>query len=414
MGEIELMAPAGSWEALQAAIKAGAHSVYFGVEALNMRLHSRHNFTLSDLSQIASLCRNGGVRSYLTLNTLVYDDDMATVHQVCKALQGSGITAVIASDIAAIQCARSYGLLVHISTQQNISNVEAVRFFSRFADTVVLARELTLEQIRKICSAIQEQNICGPSGELVKIEIFVHGALCVSISGKCYMSLAQYNSSANRGACLQSCRRRYRVIDEETEQELVVENNYVMSPKDLCTVSFLDQILSSGVSVLKIEGRGRSPEYVHVVVSVYREALDAIAKGEFDGERVKGWVERLKTVYNRGFWHGGYYLGKELGEWSGSGGSLASLSKHYVGSVVRYYPRLKVAECKLESDDLAMGDRILITGPTTGVVEGKVTSLHDTSKTPVSAASKGSLVSFPIQERVRPKDKLYTLINNAT
>ncbi len=407
MDKIELMAPAGSWEALHAAIRAGADAVYFGLGALNMRSHSGHNFTFEDLPEIVQVCQKSGVKSYVTLNTVIYDDDMAWLEEACRAIKTSGATAVIACDIAAIQCARSLGLNVHISTQLNVSNCEGVRFFSQFSDVIVLARELKLEQIRTICETIQREDIRGPNGQLVKIEIFVHGALCVSISGKCYMSLAQYNKSANRGECLQACRRRYRVIDEETDQELVIENKYVMSPKDLCTIGILDQLVASGVAVFKIEGRGRSPEYVHTVTGVYREALDAVYEGSFTSERVEEWTKRLATVYNRGFWHGGYYLGQPVGEWSETSGSRATTRKKFVGTVTNYFSKIGVAECTISSDALEVGNKVLIMGKSTGVVEERVETLGE--KGAPLRAEKGDVVSFPTSDRVRRGDKVYVV-----
>lgn len=407
MERVEVMAPAGSWEALHAAIGAGADSVYFGLGSLNMRAHTGHNFSVDDLGKIVEVCRSRGVLSYVTLNSIIYDDDMARMQEACRAIKESGATAVIVCDMSVILFARSIGLNVHISTQLNVSNLEGVRFFSQFADVVVVARELTLEQIRTICEGIQREGIRGPSGELVQIELFVHGALCVSIAGKCYMSLAQYNKSANRGECLQVCRRRYRVIDEETDQELVIDNKYVMSPKDLCTVGSLDRIIASGVSVLKIEGRGRSPEYVHVVTGVYREAVDAVHEGTFSDERIAGWMERLKSVYNRGFWEGGYYLGNEAGEWSGTHGSQATTRKKYVGKVTNYFSKIQVVECTIQSDSLALGDRVLIMGEATGVVEARIESLRE--KGEVTRAEKGAIVSFPVPSKIRRGDKLYVV-----
>lgn len=405
MSDIELLAPAGSWEALEAAIQNGADAVYFGMGALNMRTHTGHNFTLEDLPTIVKRCNKDGVRSYVTLNSIMYDEDLNLMRETCQAVKEAGATAVIASDIAAIQYARSIGLHVHISTQANISNIEAVRFFAQFADVVVLARELTLEQITAICTAIKEEKIVGPSGELIRTELFVHGALCVSISGKCYMSLSNHAKSANRGACLQSCRRRYRVIDEETNHELVLENKYVMSPKDLSTIRFLDQILASGVSVLKLEGRGRSPEYVATVTKTYREAVDAIRSDTYTQDKIEAWNEALKTVYNRGFWEGGYYLGKTLGEWSGTHGSQATQRKTYIGKVTNYFSNKQVVEVKLESHSVKVGDKVLITGPTTGVLEGIIESLH--THGPVESAEKGALIAFPFKTKVRRSDRLY-------
>ncbi len=407
MDKIELMAPAGSWEALHAAIRAGADSVYFGLGALNMRSHSGHNFTFEDLPEIVQICQKSGVKSYVTLNTVIYDDDMAWLEEACRTIKASGATAVIACDIAAIQCARSVGLNVHISTQLNVSNCEGVRFFSQFSDTIVLARELNLEQIRAICETIEREDIRGPNGQLVKIEIFVHGALCVSISGKCYMSLAQYNKSANRGECLQACRRKYRVIDEESNEELVIDNKYVMSPKDLCTVEILNQLVASGVSVFKIEGRGRSPEYVHTVTGVYREALNAVYESSFSAARVEEWTERLATVYNRGFWHGGYYLGQPVGEWSGTHGSCATTRKELIGTVTNYFSKIGVAECTLASGALEVGDKVLIMGKTTGVLEEIVKTLGEEGAP--HRAEKGDIVSFPTSDRVRRGDKVYVV-----
>lgn len=407
MQRIEVMAPAGSWEALHAAINAGADSVYFGMGALNMRTHSGHNFTLEDLPEIVSVCQDRGVKSYVTLNAIIYDEDIQWMKEACLAIKNSEATAVIACDIAVIQFARSIGLNVHISTQLNVSNFEGVRFFSQFSDVIVLARELSLEQIQAICERITKEDLRGPSGNLVKIEIFIHGALCVSISGKCYMSLAQYNKSANRGGCLQACRRKYRVIEEETNQELVIDNKYIMSPKDLCTVAYLDQLVASGAAVFKIEGRGRSPEYVHVVTSVYREALESVYGGTFTKERAEEWTERLKSVYNRGFWHGGYYLGRHLEEWSGTHGSLATTRKKFVATVTNFFSKIGVAECKIASDALQVGDNILIMGKTTGVIEGKIEALGEDGS--LTRAEKGAIVSFPSPGKVRRGDKVYVV-----
>ncbi len=405
MTNVEIMAPVGSWDSLHAAIQARADSIYFGIGHLNMRSQSAFNFSLSDLPEIVRICKKENMKAYVTLNSILYDEDLSLMREYCDAILASRADAVIVSDMAAIEYARSIHLDVHLSTQLNISNAAAVRFFSRFSDRMVLARELSLNQIRAICREIEEQDIRGPSGKRVQIEIFVHGALCVSISGKCAMSLSLYNRSANRGECLQPCRRKYRVIDEETQNELVIDNHYVMSPKDLCTIGCVDQIMEAGVSVLKIEGRGRSPEYVHTVVSVYREAVDSFSK-----EKISIWLEKLRSVYNRGFWENGYYLGKNTGEWSGVGGSQATQRKKYVGKVIHYFPKIQVAECKLESRSLEVGDHILITGSTTGVIEGTVDSLHEDGK--VNIANKGAIVTFPLTAKVRKNDKLYVFCKN--
>lgn len=400
------MSPAGSFASLNAAIKAGANSVYFGIEQLNMRARAANNFKITDLPEIVGICNQRNVKTYLTVNTILYDHDLVLMKKICDAAKKAGITAIIASDIAAMQYASSIGLNVHISTQQNVSNIEAVKFFARFADVVVLARELTLSQIKKIIQQIKDEKIVGPSGELVQIEIFAHGALCVAISGKCYMSLAAQNASANRGACVQICRRSYRVTDEETGDELVVDNKYIMSPKDLCTIGFLDQILSAEVGVLKIEGRGRSPQYVNEVTACYREAADAVEAGTYDQEKISGWLKRLEAVYNRGFWHGGYYLGKKLGEWSGEYGSRSTKHNEYVGRVVNYFRKTGIGEFLLDSGDLELGNEIIITGETTGAVSLSVSDFMENDR-PVLVAKKGSSVTFKVPERIRPNDKLF-------
>lgn len=408
---IEIMAPAGSFESLQAAIKAGANSVYFGIKGLNMRSLGAKNFAIEDLPKIVEICSKNNVNTYLTLNTVIYDGDEDLMHSIANAAKSAGITAVIAMDMSPVLYCKSIGLEVHTSTQTNVSNIEAVKFFSQFADTIVLARELSLDQIKKICDQIKEQHITGPKGELLRIEIFVHGALCVSISGKCYMSLATYNKSANRGECLQTCRRKYRVYDDETGTELKIDNNYVMSPKDLCTITFLDKIINSGVSVLKIEGRGRSPDYVYTVVKAYREAVDLCISGEFTEEKAELLVKDLETVFNRGFWHGGYYLGNKLGEWSGTYGSKATKKKVYVGNVMNYYSNKKIGDFELKTESVSVGDEFVIIGPTTGVVKGKVKSIHS-DEGPVKVGTKGMLISFPVSEKIRKSDKLYILRDN--
>ncbi len=408
MKKIEIMSPAGSYAALQSAIQAGANSVYFGVEQLNMRARAANNFTIEDLPEVVRICGEKKVRTYLTVNTILYDHDLVLMKKICDAAKKSGVTAVIASDIAVLQYAYSIGLEVHISTQQNVSNIEAVRFFSKFADVIVLARELTLHQIKKIIEQIEVEKITGPSGKLVQIEIFAHGALCVAISGKCHMSLATQNASANRGACTQNCRRSYRVIDEETGDELVLDNKYVMSPKDLCTIGFLDQLLAAGVSVLKLEGRGRSPDYVYTVTKCYREAADAVENGTFTKEKIDAWIAELETVYNRGFWHGGYYLGKQLGEWSGEYGSHATKYNEHIGRVTNYFRKILVVECVIETGEIRKGEQIVITGDTTGTM--KLVLEHMTvNGIPVECVKKGEVVTFVVPERVRPNDRLFVI-----
>ena len=405
---IEIMAPAGSYEALQAAIKAGANSVYFGIEQLNMRARAANNFTFEDLKKIVKICQKNNIKTYLTLNTIMYDHDLKLMKKICDTAKEFGVTAVICSDIAAISYSNSIGLEVHISTQTNVSNIEAVRFYAKFAEVVVLARELTIQQIKSIIEKVKTENITGPSGNPIQIEMFVHGALCVAISGKCYMSLAIYNSSANRGACLQNCRREYRVIDEETGDELKIDNKYIMSPKDLCTISFIDKILDTGVEVLKIEGRGRSPEYVYTTVKAYREAVDSYLDGTYTPEKVKKWIEELESVFNRGFWHGGYYLGKELGEWSGTYGSRATKEKDYIGKVKNYYNKAQVGLFHLEAGEIKIDDEILITGPTTGVLQTIVKNIFIDEKE-VTIANKGNLITIPIEEKIRANDKLFVM-----
>ena len=412
----EIMSPAGSFECLAAAIKAGANSVYFGVEHLNMRARAANNFKLSDLSKISKICKESNVKSYLTVNTILYDHDLLLMKKLIDAAKSSGVTAIIASDIAAISYAHSVGIEVHISTQLNVSNIEAVKFYSQYADVVVLARELSIQQIKKICDDIKTKNICGPSGKLIKIELFVHGALCVSISGKCYMSLATYNASANRGLCLQNCRRAYKVIDEETGVELRVDNKYIMSPKDLCTIGFIDKILEAGVSVLKIEGRGKKADYVYTVTKVYREAADSYLDGKsttYTKEKIEAWTKRLEEVYNRGFWHGGYYLGKKLGEWSAAAGSKATKKKIYIGRVKNYFAKQKVGEFIVEAEKIKVGDNIIITGPTTGLVEGKVGSILVENK-PMAIAGKRTVITIPIKEKIRKNDKLFVIVERNT
>ncbi len=403
--DFEIMAPVGSFESLTAAIESGANAIYFGVQGLNMRSRSSANFTLDDLRDIAARCNAAGVNSYLTVNTIMYDDDLEKMHGIIDAVADSDITAIIASDIASILYARSKGVEVHISTQCNVSNIEAVKFYAQWADVVVLARELSLDQVKAISDAIREQDIRGPRGELIRIEMFCHGALCMAVSGKCYLSLHEMNSSANRGACTQICRRGYRVTDLETGDELNVENKYIMSPKDLKTIHFLNKMIDAGVTVFKIEGRARGPEYVATAVECYSEAIDAICDGTFSEEAIKGWDERLSRIFNRGFWDG-YYLGQRLGEWSSKYGSSATRVKHYVAKGVKYFSRLGVGEFLMEAGELKIGDEIVITGPTTGALIITVDSIMVGCK-PVEKAVKGDAFSIPVPAKIRPSDKLY-------
>ena len=407
-GLIELMAPAGDFEALQAALDNGADSVYFGVEQLNMRARASMNFTLGDLEEISRRCSEKKVRTYLTLNTIIYDHDLSLIKTLLDKAKAANITAVIAMDQAVIAYARQIGMEVHISTQINVTNIETVKFYAMFADTIVLSRELSLSQVKKITEQIKKENVCGPSGNLVEIEIFGHGALCMAGSGKCYLSLHSHNSSANRGACKQNCRKKYTVIDQESGFEIEIDNEYMMSPKDLCTLDFLDQIVDSGVKVLKLEGRGRAPEYVATVVRCYRQAIDAIAAENYTREKVDQWMQELKTVYNRGFWSG-YYLGQKLGEWSPANGSMATQRKVYIGKGRHFYPKANVGEFLIEAYDLKIGDKILVTGPTTGARETVVNSLM-VEDTPAETATKGDKITLPLDFKIRPSDKLYKLV----
>ncbi|KAA3627470.1 MAG: U32 family peptidase [Bacteroidetes bacterium] len=405
--KIELMAPAGSFESLQAAIDNGADSVYFGIEQLNMRARSSINFTLEDLKEIARRCNEKNVRTYITLNTIIYDHDLTMIKKIIDAAKEAKITAVIASDQGVIGYARSQNVEVHLSTQLNITNIETLKFYSLFADVAVLSRELSLRQIKSICDAVKREEIRGPSGNLMEIEIFGHGALCMAVSGKCYLSLHSNNSSANRGACVQNCRRKYTVIDEEGV-ELEIDNEYIMSPKDLCTLDFLPQVIDTGIDVLKIEGRARAPEYVATVIRVYREAIDAVYDGTYTKERSDAWMKELETVYNRGFW-GGYYLGQKLGEWNDQAGSKATQKKVYLGKGVHYYKKPKVGHFKIEAHQLKAGDKILITGPTTGVIEMEVDELWVDEKI-VPEAGRGADVTFGIDKVIRASDKLYKIV----
>ncbi len=403
--DFEIMAPVGSYDSLAAAIAAGTDSVYFGVEGLNMRSRSSANFTLDDLRQIAATCNAAGVKTYLTVNTIMYDSDIDHMHQIIDAVAEAGITAIIASDISAILYARSRGVEVHISTQCNVSNTEALRFYAQWADVVVLARELNMEQVSAIHQAIIRDDIRGPRGELVRIEMFCHGALCMAVSGKCYLSLHQMNSSANRGACTQICRRGYEVTDLETGDKLNVDNKYIMSPKDLKTIHFLNKMVDAGVRVFKIEGRARGPEYVSTAVRCYSEAIDAICQDTFCEEKIAVWDEQLRKIFNRDFWDG-YYLGQRLGEWSSKYGSSATRVKHYVAKGVKYYSRLGVGEFVMEAGELHVGDEIVITGPTTGALMITVTDIQvDCHSVPV--ARKGDAFSIPVPAKIRPSDRLY-------
>lgn len=403
--DFEIMAPVGSRESLAAAMAAGADAIYFGIEGLNMRSRSSSNFNLADLREIAALCNERGVKTYLTVNTIIYDADMQRMHDIIDATKEAGISAIIASDIAAIMYATQVGQPVHISTQVNISNIEAVRFYARYADVMVLARELSMEQVAEISRQIREENICGPSGQRVRLEMFCHGALCMAVSGKCYMSLHEMNSSANRGACNQICRRAYTVTDKETGAQLDVENQYIMSPKDLKTIHFLNKMVEAGVSVFKIEGRARGPEYVLETVGCYSEALQAICDGSYSEERVKEWDARLGRIFNRGFWDG-YYMGQRLGEWSAKYGSSATRVKHYIGKAQRYFPKLGVGEFRLEAGELRPGDEVVLTGPTTGALIFKVEELR-LDVEPVECVRKGQVFSMPVPEKIRLSDRLY-------
>ena len=407
ISDFEIMAPVGSRESLAAAIKAGAGSVYFGIEKLNMRAHSASTFTISDLREIAATCAEHGIKTYLTVNTIIYGEDLAQMREIIDAAREAGISAVIASDVAVMMYCREVGQEVHLSTQLNISNIEALKFYAQFADVVVLARELNMDQVAEIYRGICEENICGPSGERVRIEMFCHGALCMAISGKCYMSLHEANRSANRGSCVQICRRSYTVTDNETGAELAIDNKYIMSPKDLKTVRFIDRMMAAGVRVFKIEGRARGPEYVKTVVECYREAIAAVLDGTFTEERKDGWDERLATVFNRGFWDG-YYQGQTLGEWNRHYGSCATERKVYVGKGVKYFSKLGVAEFTVEATEFAPGDKLLITGPTTGALYVTPDVIHG-DHGPVDIARKGTRISIAVPEKVRPSDKLFRI-----
>ena len=407
--DFEIMAPVGSRESLAAAIQGGADSIYFGIENLNMRARSANTFTIDDLHEIAATCDEHGMKSYLTVNTIIYDNDLALMKVIIDAAKKAGISAVIAADVAVMSYARSIGQEVHLSTQLNISNVEALKFYANFADVVVLARELNLDQVAEIYQHICDENICGPSGEQVRIEMFCHGALCMAVSGKCYLSLHEMNNSANRGACMQVCRRAYTVKDKETDVELEVDNQYIMSPKDMKTIHFMNKMIDAGVRVFKIEGRARGPEYVRTVVECYKEAIKAYMANDFTEDKIAVWDDRLKTVFNRGFWDG-YYLGQRLGEWSSNYGSEATERKIYVGKGIRYFSNINVAEFLVEAAELNVGEKILITGPTTGAVFATIDEIR-VDLQPVDVAKKGQRCSFKVSEKVRPSDKLYKLVS---
>lgn len=407
--QVELMAPAGNFECMMAAIQGGADAVYFGIEQLNMRARATMNFTLGDLGAISKLCNKHHIKSCITLNTILYNHDLSLMKKIVDEAQKHGISAVIASDQAVINYAFSKGMPVHISTQVNISNTETVKFYAHFADVMVLARELSMVQMKEITQAIEREQIKGPSGQLVRIEVFAHGALCMAISGKCYLSLHTHNSSANRGVCIQNCRRQYEVKDKDEGHAFQIENEYIMSPKDLNTLPFLDQLLDTGIDVLKIEGRARAPEYVKTVTKAYKEAIVAVQSGQFTQEKIDGWMAEVEKVYNRGFW-GGYYLGKQLGEWSDSYGSKASTKKVYLGKGVHFFPKLQVGEFKIESHKLDKGDSLLVTGPTTGVLEFTAEEIRVGDQV-VESAARGVSCSIKVPEKIRASDKLYKIVD---
>lgn len=409
ISDFEIMAPVGSYDSLAAAIQGRANSIYFGIEGLNMRAKSSNNFTMDDLKQIAAICKENGLKSYLTVNTIIYDNDISLMHQIVNAAKEAELSAVIASDVAVMMYARSIGVEVHLSTQLNITNTESLKFYGQFADVVVLARELNLDQVASIYKDIVEQNIRGPKGELIRIEMFSHGALCMAVSGKCYLSLHERDLSANRGACNQLCRRSYIVKDKESDIELEIDNEYIMSPKDLKTIHFINKMMDAGVRVFKIEGRARGPEYVRTVVECYKEAVQAYCEDTYTEEKIEKWDERLATVFNRGFWDG-YYLGQKLGEWSSNYGSGATKRKIYIGKGLKYFSNLGVAELLMETQSLKVGDEILITGPTTGAVTQIVDEIR-VDLQPVEETVKGEKFSIKVNEKIRPSDKLFKLVS---
>ena len=404
------MAPVGSRESLAAAIHAGANSVYFGIGKLNMRSHSANHFTIDDLKEIAETCNAQNIKTYLTVNTIIYGEDITTMHEIIDAAKDANITAVIVSDVAVMMYCRQVGVEVHLSTQLNISNIDALKFYAQFADVAVLARELNMDQVKEIHEQIIKQNICGPKGQPIRIEMFCHGAFCMAISGKCYMSLHDANRSANRGECVQICRRSYTVTDNETGNQLEIDNKYIMSPKDLKTIRFIDRMMDSGVRVFKIEGRARGPEYVHTVVTCYREAIQSVLDGTFTEEKKDKWDERLSTVFNRGFWDG-YYQGQKMGEWTKEYGNKATEKKVLIGKVMKYFSRLGVAEIAVEANTFAKGDKLLITGNTTGAMFLNAEEIRYDLK-PVDVAEQGWRVSIPVPDKVRPNDKLFKLIKS--
>ena len=407
--DFEIMAPVGSRDSLTAAIQAGADSIYFGIEKLNMRAHSASTFTIDDLREIAQTCREHSIKSYLTVNTIIYGEDIPLMHQIVDAAHEAGISAIIASDVAVMTYCRKVGQEVHLSTQLNISNIEALRFYAQFADVVVLARELNINQVTEIYRQIEDEHICGPSGKQIRIEMFCHGALCMAISGKCYMSLHAANRSANRGECIQICRRSYTATDNETGYQIDIDNKYIMSPKDLKTIRFIDRLMNAGVRVFKIEGRARGPEYVYTVVKCYKEAIQAVLNNTFTTEQKDKWDEQLARVFNRGFWDG-YYQGQLMGEWNKEYGSCATERKVYIGKGVKYFSRLGVAEFTVEANTFKIGDKLLVTGPTTGVMYLTATEIHDNSGEPVTEAPQGTRVAIPVTDKVRPSDKLFKLV----
>jgi len=410
--DYELLAPVGTYESLAAAIQAKADGIYFGVEQLNMRAKSTNNFKIGDLPEIVRRSHANGLKAYLALNTVIYDHEIALMHELADRAKEAGIDAIIASDQAVIHYVNSIGMPVHISTQVNVSNIETLKFYAKYSDVMVLARELSLSQVKYLTQKIEEENITGFSGEKIKIEIFIHGALCMAISGKCYMSLHEFNSSANRGACQQTCRRSYIVTDKETGYQLEIDNEYIMSPKDLATFFFFDKIMESGATVFKIEGRARGPEYVKTTVEVYNEIIDAVLDGTYGPEKIKAWENRLKTVYNRGFWDG-YYLGRKLGEWSNVHGSKATRKKLYIGKVSNYFSKAKVAEVRIEAFDLKVGDKLMIIGPTTGVIEVKIDELRDFNENKADVIPKGNIATFKVPDKIRRSDKIYKIIENS-
>tara|TARA_Y100000034_G_C6908411_1_gene422315 strand:- start:5221 stop:6447 length:1227 start_codon:yes stop_codon:yes gene_type:complete len=404
----QLMSPAGSWESLRAAIKAGTNSIYFGIKQLNMRSHGASNFDLKDLKKITEICNKENIKTYLTLNTIVYDKEIKLIKKICNKAKETGITSIIASDLSIISYCNSIKLPVNISTQLNVSNIDEIKFFSKYADTITLARELNLDQIKNITKQIKKEKIKGPSKNLIKIEVFIHGALCVSISGKCYMSLATHNKSANRGECLQNCRRTYKVTDNDTNDELKIKNKYVMSPKDLCTIGIVDKLIKAGISIFKIEGRARSPDYVYTVTKTYKEAIDSINNKTYSKDKIKTWEKELKTVFNRGFWNNGYYLGKKLGEWANSYGNKATKKKKFIGICLHYFTKKKIGYFNIQTSSIKLQDEILITGPTTGIVKEKINSIVNEKKS-IEKAKKGDLITIPIKEKIRKNDKLFLI-----